>query len=209
MNIPDKMPLGFPHIHLGDELGSDSIIASCNCLTKTNEVSFHKPGCKYRLICERDDARAKLAAAESQLKWVNEPPSVYETIEVLSNRNRLMILDLIDDDEAIEKLCAPFLTEHELHGDSFRVPSRVDHVETAIKKLIQEKIKAQGDLLDIRDRCNEMLKKTDAERDTAIERAKQLTEALEKILELTKQPYNYTNRIQTAANQALKLNLPT
>ena len=38
-------------------IDSDSIVASCDCLTKTNEVKYHKPGCKYRLIFERDEAR--------------------------------------------------------------------------------------------------------------------------------------------------------
>jgi hypothetical protein len=38
-------------------LESDSIVAACNCLTKTPEVEHHKPGCKYRLIMERDMAR--------------------------------------------------------------------------------------------------------------------------------------------------------
>jgi hypothetical protein len=41
-------------------LESDSIVASCNCHVKTNEVLFHKPGCKYRLISERDEARKEL-----------------------------------------------------------------------------------------------------------------------------------------------------
>ena len=42
--------------HDADNLESDSIVSSCNCLTKTNEVKAHKPGCKYRLISERDEA---------------------------------------------------------------------------------------------------------------------------------------------------------
>ncbi|NDD52826.1 hypothetical protein EBZ39_02930 [bacterium] len=40
-------------------VGSDSVIASCACDTKTNDPAFHAPGCKYRLICERDKARAE------------------------------------------------------------------------------------------------------------------------------------------------------
>lgn len=35
---------------------SDSIVASCNCLTKTPDAKHHAKGCKYRLICERDEA---------------------------------------------------------------------------------------------------------------------------------------------------------
>jgi hypothetical protein len=47
------------------DIESDSIVASCECMTKTNEVRLHKPGCKYRLISERDDARAELAALKA------------------------------------------------------------------------------------------------------------------------------------------------
>lgn len=39
------------------DIMSDSLVAACNCLTKTPEVKYHKPGCKYRLISERDAAR--------------------------------------------------------------------------------------------------------------------------------------------------------
>lgn len=39
---------------------SDSVVASCNCLTKTPEIKFHKLGCKYRLIVERDEAKAEV-----------------------------------------------------------------------------------------------------------------------------------------------------
>jgi hypothetical protein len=42
------------------KLESDSIVASCNCDTKTPEIQHHKPGCKYRLIVERDEAREKI-----------------------------------------------------------------------------------------------------------------------------------------------------
>lgn len=36
------------------DLESDSIVGACTCLTKTPTVQHHKPGCKYRLIMERD-----------------------------------------------------------------------------------------------------------------------------------------------------------
>lgn len=29
-----------------------SMVASCDCLTKTPEVKYHKPGCRYRVIAE-------------------------------------------------------------------------------------------------------------------------------------------------------------
>jgi hypothetical protein len=53
-------------------IDTDSIVASCNCDTKTNEVIHHKPGCKYRLISERDDLRAKLAEVEKDRKALLE-----------------------------------------------------------------------------------------------------------------------------------------
>lgn len=46
------------------ELDSDSPVASCNCMTKTPEVKFHKVGCKYRLIMERDELAALLTEAK-------------------------------------------------------------------------------------------------------------------------------------------------
>jgi hypothetical protein len=65
-----------------NSLESDSIVASCNCQTKTNEVAHHKPGCKYRLICERDAALAREAALRAQLtdesKRVRWPHSYLE-----------------------------------------------------------------------------------------------------------------------------------
>lgn len=40
-------------------LDSDSIVASCNCQTKTPEVEHHAIGCKYRLLSERDVLRVE------------------------------------------------------------------------------------------------------------------------------------------------------
>lgn len=42
------------------DIDSDSIAGSCQCLAKTNEAKHHAPGCKYRLIVERDEARQNL-----------------------------------------------------------------------------------------------------------------------------------------------------
>ena len=36
---------------------SDSLVGSCDCNVKTPETKHHKPGCKYRLISERDELR--------------------------------------------------------------------------------------------------------------------------------------------------------
>lgn len=48
---------------------TDSIVASCDCGTKTPDIAYHKPGCRYRLIRERDEARSLVAAFE---KAVNQ-----------------------------------------------------------------------------------------------------------------------------------------
>lgn len=47
--------------HEAENLESDSIIASCNCQVKAGESKYHKPGCKYRILCERNDARIALS----------------------------------------------------------------------------------------------------------------------------------------------------
>lgn len=49
-------------------LASDSVFASCGCLTKTDKIEFHRPGCKYRLIVERDVAREKLARCQEMYR---------------------------------------------------------------------------------------------------------------------------------------------
>lgn len=43
------------------------LIGSCDCLTKTPEVQHHKPGCKYRLISERDAAIAERDEARTSV----------------------------------------------------------------------------------------------------------------------------------------------
>ena len=51
-------------------LESDSIVASCDCQVKTNEIAYHKPGCKYRLICERDNALALIIGLQTDLSEI-------------------------------------------------------------------------------------------------------------------------------------------
>ena len=53
-------------------LQSDSAIGSCRCMTKTPEVKYHAPGCKYRLICERDDAQDQLARVTKRFGILRE-----------------------------------------------------------------------------------------------------------------------------------------
>lgn len=70
-------------------IGSDSIVASCNCLQKSPNYLVHRHGCKYRLICERDEAREQRDAARKIAKQacellaennfeVNYPPMPWE-----------------------------------------------------------------------------------------------------------------------------------
>ena len=48
-----------------DRVDSDSIAGSCDCNVKTNDPQHHAKGCKYRLICERDEAREELARMQT------------------------------------------------------------------------------------------------------------------------------------------------
>lgn len=50
------------------DLDDDSIIASCDCLTKTPAIEHHKKGCKYRLIVERDNARLEIKRLRGALQ---------------------------------------------------------------------------------------------------------------------------------------------
>lgn len=70
-------------------IDSDSIVASCDCLTKSPNYLIHRTGCKYRLICERDEAREHRDAARKIAKQacellaennfeVNYPPMPWE-----------------------------------------------------------------------------------------------------------------------------------
>ncbi len=40
--------------HIASKVESDSTVGSCDCLTKTPDIEYHKPGCRYRLIVERN-----------------------------------------------------------------------------------------------------------------------------------------------------------
>jgi len=51
---------------------SDSIVASCDCNVKTNDPQHHAKGCKYRLICERDDALEALSGRTVSCGQCNE-----------------------------------------------------------------------------------------------------------------------------------------
>lgn len=53
-------------------LESDSIVGSCDCDTKTPELKYHKPGCKYRILTERDEAREQLAQAKELLREIRD-----------------------------------------------------------------------------------------------------------------------------------------
>lgn len=64
LTIADELDAMRRHAESG--LQSDSIVASCNCLTKTPEIQHHAIGCKYRLISERDIERAARLAAEKK-----------------------------------------------------------------------------------------------------------------------------------------------
>ena len=50
-----------------------SIIGTCECLTKTPDIRYHKKDCRYRIISERNTALALLNQSLNTLKtckWV-------------------------------------------------------------------------------------------------------------------------------------------
>lgn len=89
------------------DLESDSIVASCSCMTKTNEAHYHKPGCKYRLITERDEAReesAKFKAAyEESLGYQNTFAKDLELLYCRLGFKRELYGDVSGDD--ITEMC--------------------------------------------------------------------------------------------------------
>lgn len=54
--------------HMKSATADDSLAGSCNCLTKTPEFRFHKKGCKYRLICERNELVRQVAVHDEDLR---------------------------------------------------------------------------------------------------------------------------------------------
>jgi chromosome segregation ATPase len=73
---------------------SDSIIAACNCDTKTNEIKHHKKGCKYRLICERDGFKSTLT----------ELLEVAERLETFGTNEPGMLTDYLDTCEDLARI---------------------------------------------------------------------------------------------------------
>ena len=53
-------------------IDSDSIVASCNCLTISPNHFLHRHGCKYRLICERDEARKTVKRSSIMLSALQQ-----------------------------------------------------------------------------------------------------------------------------------------
>lgn len=65
-------------------IDSDSISGSCDCLTKSHNPLVHRHGCKYRLICERDEARTQRDKARRAAKLLRDS---YEPGEKFSWEN--------------------------------------------------------------------------------------------------------------------------
>lgn len=66
-HAPDSPATVQPAVEADD---SDSVVASCNCLMKSPELQYHKRGCKYRLISERDTAQARVRELEAVLQAI-------------------------------------------------------------------------------------------------------------------------------------------
>lgn len=64
------------------KLESDSIVASCNCMTKSPDIQYHKPGCKYRLISERDAAREQVRQLREALEeWLTNDEKAEQALQ--------------------------------------------------------------------------------------------------------------------------------
>jgi len=54
------------------DLASDSVVASCNCLTRSPDIQYHAVGCKYRLTSERDELKRDNDACEGVISFLLE-----------------------------------------------------------------------------------------------------------------------------------------
>jgi len=70
-----------------------------------------------------------------QLAWTNEPLKDNETAKGFKSLLRRFLLEVVDTESEIDKIIKPYLTDFEMNGDSYGVPSLSDRVETAITKL--------------------------------------------------------------------------
>lgn len=66
--LADRDTLRIDLQHHKDRLKSDSIVASCDCGTKAPDIQHHAPGCKYRLISERDFMLRENAELKAKLE---------------------------------------------------------------------------------------------------------------------------------------------
>lgn len=88
--MKELIPLLQEHLLAND---SDDIVSSCNCITMTPDISYHKKGCKYRLITERDQWRAvaeKLAIRVDLASCVRDGDSHRKDEAVLREFNQLV-----------------------------------------------------------------------------------------------------------------------
>ena len=120
--------------HDASRLESDSIVGSCDCLTKTPEVKYHKPGCKYRLISERDEAR----------DWQNVKVSKAGETHTLGTLIQLL------ERERDEALAANFRQATCLHecaaSISHDTSFSIDVLPNAVKHVVRERDEAREQL---------------------------------------------------------------
>ena len=60
----------------------DSHVGACDCLCKTPDIQFHRKGCRYRLISERNEAIARADKAEARIHELTQgDPCWYDMSE--------------------------------------------------------------------------------------------------------------------------------
>jgi hypothetical protein len=91
------------HQHEAAALDSDSIVASCNCGAKPPVIRYHKVGCKYRLIEERDALKRLLREARDALVQA----SLLSTGQDCPAENHNVVVSAIEALQAIDATLDP------------------------------------------------------------------------------------------------------
>lgn len=117
------------HERLEAQLEDDSIVASCNCLTKTPDVRYHKPGCKYRLISERDDARQQLDKEKERADFAWQNTHEIDKVRMKAEADRDALRTRVAELVCLVTESLPFV---ELHNYCRRNDELVQRLRAAI-----------------------------------------------------------------------------
>lgn len=190
-------------------LESDSIVASCDCLTKTNEIEYHKPGCKYRLISERDALKAKCEFGELEREAIAHAvvDTIGGTVEGMPTQtiNYLQRLRELVRAEADLTACREELCVAKMHADDFTTIDQRDRAEDAANKLTAAILAEDIDWSDHDAKWHDALEQVTSAPEVAT-----LTErnaALEKALKAAKQALSTTTWASGAVMKQVRIAL--